>query len=197
MFIVAILVIIIFAIVAMLVFQKISSGKISGSKIFGGKDEVVATTQQANGSDSIFSEKIIGKYSGLPIPRFVATKSSKSNIRRGPSLNHPIKWQITQKNIPLKVTKEFENWLHVADIQSDVGWVHKSMVKGNSYAILLREANLLKHPNKDAVKQAIIEQGFHAKFEDCKEQFCFFKILRNNIKINGYIQQKFLWGATP
>ena len=59
-------------------------------------------------TSNVYSETIIGKDSGNPIPRFVSLKSNETNLRIGPSTNYPIILQYSYKNIPIMVIDEFD-----------------------------------------------------------------------------------------
>tara|TARA_A100001015_G_C14593414_1_gene557608 strand:- start:326 stop:595 length:270 start_codon:yes stop_codon:yes gene_type:complete len=65
-----------------------------------GFDSVDANAQEKNNNK--------GQVTGLPIPRFVSVKSSKVNVRRGPSSTYQIDWVYTRMGVPLKVTAEYQ-----------------------------------------------------------------------------------------
>ena len=79
---------------------------------------------------TIFFTKIcyaeFGKETGLEIPRYVSLKSNDANIRVGPSKNYPIVIKYTQKNYPLKILEEYDNWRKIEDFTKNIGWIHKS-----------------------------------------------------------------------
>ena len=59
-----------------------------------GFDSVDANAQEKNNNK--------GQVTGLPIPRFVSVKSSKVNVRRGPSSTYQIDWdRIAIQHLPL------------------------------------------------------------------------------------------------
>ncbi|MGL4278966.1 MAG: SH3 domain-containing protein, partial [Albidovulum sp.] len=59
--------------------------------------------------------EVRGAVTNLPLPRYVSLKAAEANARRGPSLDHRIDWVFRHRDMPLKVTAEFENWRRVED----------------------------------------------------------------------------------
>ena len=76
-----------------------------------------------------------GSVTGLDIPRFVSLKSNDANIRVGPSINYPIKLKYIFENLPLEIIDEFDVWRKSRDQEGNIGWVHKSLIKGDRYII--------------------------------------------------------------
>ena len=72
---------------------------------------------------------------GYKIPRFVSLKSNEVNLRVGPSFNYPIKIKYIQKNLPVEIVDEYDIWRQIHDIDGNVGWIHKSLLKGDRYGI--------------------------------------------------------------
>ena len=71
------------------------------------------------------------------IPRFVSLKSNEVNLRVGPSFNYPIIIKYIQKNLPVEIVDEYDVWRQIQDIDSNSGWIHKSLLKGNRNGIIL------------------------------------------------------------
>ena len=72
-----------------------------------------------------------GSVTGLDIPRFVSLKSDDANIRVGPSVNYPIKLKYVFQNLPLEIIDEFDVWRKSKDHEGNIGWIHKSLIKGD------------------------------------------------------------------
>ena len=90
---------------------------------------------------TIFFHKIcyaeLGKETGLKIPRYVSLKSNDANIRVGPSINYPIVIKYIQKNYPLKILEEYDDWRKIEDFTENIGWIHKSLISGNRTGIII------------------------------------------------------------
>ena len=77
-----------------------------------------------------------GSVTGLDIPRFVSLKSDDANIRVGPSVNYPIKLKYVFQNLPLEIIDEFDVWRKSRDHEGNIGWVHKSLIKGDRFILV-------------------------------------------------------------
>jgi len=57
----------------------------------------------------------------------VITKSETSNIRSGPGTKNEIKFT-ADKGTPFKILKRKGKWIRIQHADSDIGWIHKSLV---------------------------------------------------------------------
>ena len=76
-----------------------------------------------------------GFETGLEIPRFVSLKSNNVNLRVGPSTNYPIILKYNTQNLPVEVIDEFDTWRKVMDHEGKIGWLHKSLIKGERFIL--------------------------------------------------------------
>ena len=60
-------------------------------------------------------ETVRGPVTNLPLPRYVSTKSTEVNVRRGPSLSHRIDWVFKRRAMPLEIIGEYGHWRRVRD----------------------------------------------------------------------------------
>lgn len=140
----------------------------------------------------------ISRYSGLPLPRFVSLKTSKVNVRRGPSRQHPIAWSFTKKGVPVEVISESENWRMVRDSEGGEGWVYQGLLSGARTVVVapwdgagLRD--LRKRPDAGSAIVARFESGVVAKVKSCNGAWC-------RVESGGYdgwIAQNEVWGVYP
>lgn len=135
----------------------------------------------------------IGSVTKLEIPRFVSLKSDDSNLRIGSSLNYPITLKYTSKNFPLKIIDEYDVWRKTKDIEGNEGWIHKSLLKGNRYAIINQPyENGVQVFNKPMGKiNGIIGKNNIVQINTCLIEWCLIKY--NNFK--GWVSKKNLWGV--
>jgi len=82
-----------------------------------------------------------GSVTGLDIPRFVSLKSNDANIRVGPSVNYPIKLKYVFQNLPLEIIDEFDVWRKSRDHEGNIGWIHKSLIKGDRFILVNNNTN--------------------------------------------------------
>jgi SH3-like domain-containing protein len=148
-----------------------------------------------------------GKKTGLPIPRFASLRSSKINIRTGPSERHPIIWVYQRKNYPVEIIAEFENWRKIRDLDGTQGWVHESLLIGKQHALIINnkfvEANqfnaklpatqvlLYRSPDELSYPLLRAEIGVIGRIVNCKLEWC-------QLQIEGHkawIRKVNLWGV--
>ena len=135
----------------------------------------------------------IGKETGLEIPRYVSLKSNDANIRVGPSTNYPIAIKYIQKNYPLKILEEYDDWRKIEDLNNNNGWIHKSLISGNRTAIIVsNNDDKIKIFNTiEGIKIGNIGKGNIVSINKCKIDWC--SISFNNYK--GWIYKKNIWGV--
>ena len=139
------------------------------------------------------STKEIGSSTGYKIPRFVSIKSDEANLRIGSSKNYPIILQYKIKDMPVEIVDEYENWRKIIDIEGNQGWMHKSLLKGNRFAIIKNKKNLntqfFSKPNGHVIGE--IGKLNIVKIKRCLQKWCL--VSKNDIK--GWVIKKDLWGV--
>lgn len=65
--------------------------------------------------------------SGLAWAERMAVTVPIANIRSGPGTKHDILWKV-EKYHPFLVIKKSGAWYRMKDFESDVGWLHKSLL---------------------------------------------------------------------
>lgn len=139
------------------------------------------------------SSGLVGKTSGLPVPRFVSIKADKANVRSGPTKDHAVAW-----GLPVEITAEFETWRRIRDADGAEGWVYHSMLSGRRTALVgpwLKDGptSLYAKPDKDAAIKAKLEAGVLGKLDHCDGTWCHFF----DEGFDGFIEQEKLWGVYP
>ena len=119
-----------------------------------------------------------GLVTGLKIPRFVSLKSNDVNLRVGPSINYPIDIKYIQKNLPIEIIDEFDVWRKIKDHEKNIGWLHKSLIKGDRFVltavIFVLSIFILSSSSNPCVKLGI--QSIHCVLRS-RSKF----IIKNNI----------------
>ena len=134
-----------------------------------------------------------GSVTGLEIPRFVSLKSNDVNVRVGPSINYPIKLKYVFQNLPLEIIDEFDVWRKSKDHVGNIGWIHKSLIKGDRFILVNnntnKDVNLYNIPNGKII--GIIKKNNILDLNICILDWC--KVTQNNF--TGWLLKKNIWGA--
>jgi len=134
-----------------------------------------------------------GSVTGLDIPRFVSLKSNDVNLRVGPSTNYPIRLKYITQNLPVEIIDEFDVWRQARDHNGTIGWLHKSLIKGERYILTgyknKKEINLYNIPNGKII--GVIKKNNILDLKMCIIDWC--KVSQNKIK--GWLLKKNIWGV--
>jgi len=135
--------------------------------------------------------------SGLKLPRFVSLHSNLINARSGPGVRYPIEWVYMQKNAPVEIVAEFEDWRQIKDWQGSKTWVHRSMLSGR------RSTKVITPGENNIYAKADYNSNIIAKVEDevvgdiikcpSSSTFCQVKFDR----ITGWLPRQNLYGIYP
>jgi len=127
-----------------------------------------------------------------PIPRFVAVKTGKVNVRTGPGSRYPVKWVLRRRYIPLLVIAEFETWRRVRDWEGATGWVHQATLTGRRWMMVTKRRRVLRRrPAADAPAVAYLEPKVIGRLLACRKGWC-----RVQVKsYRGWLPRKEFWGA--
>lgn len=136
----------------------------------------------------------VGSETGLPLPRYVSLKSSRGRARRGPSDSHRVDWIYTRRDLPLRVTGEFEHWRRVEDSEGEGGWIHYSLLSGVRTILVTQDmAPLRDAPRPDAAELAYLEAGVVARILECAADWC--RVSADGVW--GWVDTSMVWGVDP
>lgn len=131
------------------------------------------------------------KGSNLEIPRFVTLKTNKANMRAGPGMDYPIKWEYHRRGLPLKVVGEFDIWREVVDHDGTTGWMHRQTLSGKRMALITSSMEKIRqYDNPEARVIAVAEKGVLAELNQCRGLWC--RI--NASGMDGWIRKNAIWG---
>ncbi len=134
-----------------------------------------------------------GIVTGLDIPRFVSLKSNDANLRIGPSINYPIEIKYVKQNLPIEIIEEFDVWRKVKDYDNNIGWLHKSLIKGDRYVLIkntgLVDKKIYNRPNGKLI--GLIQQNNILKLKKCLLDWCY--VFSKDIK--GWVLKNDIWGV--
>ena len=141
--------------------------------------------------------------SGFPVPRFVSTKSSETNLRSGPGDKYEIILVYKARGYPLEVIAEFQQWRLVKDDGNNQGWVHQSLISGFRYFLITnnvgdyksrskqREALVFRLPEEGSRPIFRIEFSTLVKAKKCMKDWCQIEIEGKK----GWIRKANIWGV--
>jgi SH3-like domain-containing protein len=135
-----------------------------------------------------------GAVTNLPVPRFVSLKASEGNVRRGPSLSHRIDWVFRHRDMPLRVTAEFEHWRRVEDNEGQGGWIYYTLISGVRTVMFEADGTPLRaRPDADAQVMAEAKAGVIGRLGECNADWC--RITAGGER--GWVLKDALWGVEP
>ena len=142
--------------------------------------------------------------SGLPLPRFVTTRSTPINVRVGPGTKYDVSWVYEVAGTPVEIIQEFDVWRKIRDVDGSEGWVHQNMLSGVRAGYVSKDAGdrvgLRAAANEDAGIVAWVGPGFPVKIQSCDKGWCAVTATdhpQNGSSANysGYLPEMALWGV--
>jgi SH3-like domain-containing protein len=135
-----------------------------------------------------------GPVTNLPLPRFVSLKANEGNARRGPDQSHRIDWVYQRRDLPLRVTAEYEHWRRVEDAEGMGGWMHYALLSGLRTALVQTDmAQLHQRPDANSPPTALLERGVIARIRECQQEWCRLEV----DSARGWTEKRHLWGVDP
>lgn len=133
-----------------------------------------------------------GPVTDLPLPRYVSLKATEGNARRGPGTTHRIDWIYRLRDMPLRVTAEFEHWRRVEDADGQGGWMHHALLSGVRTALVITDMTPLHaRPAQDAPVLAYLEATVVARLLECQPAWC--RLQAGGSR--GWAAKAALWGV--
>lgn len=128
---------------------------------------------------------------GSALPRWVSLKKNEVFMREGPSYGHRVKWVYHRRGLPVRVIAEYDVWRRVADMDGDVGWIHRSMLTSQRSVLVTGMGQaVLSDASGDGIV-AYVEPGVVADLGTCDALRCEITAAGTT----GWIARARLWGA--
>ena len=122
---------------------------------------------------------------------YLTLRSSKVNLRQGPSLNHPIKLVYKKKFLPVLILDKSYNFRKIKDHENNSGWIHISQLSKKKAAITIDDEQLIfSKPSIYSRPFAILKKGRLCKIHKCKDEWCKVSVE----KYKGWVKKNSLWG---
>ena len=126
------------------------------------------------------------------VPRFASLRADEVNLRTGPGKQYPVDWVFLRRALPIEIVADYGHWRKIRDLDGSEGWVHKSLLSGERWAMITGDVRTLLRtpaPNTEPVLRA--EAGVLGKLLACKGDWCRLEIAG----IKGWLQRSNLWGV--
>lgn len=135
---------------------------------------------------------LVGRDTGLPLPRFASLKDDEVFVRAGPGQRYPIKFVYQRDGLPVQIVSEFGGWRKVKDARGGEGWVYNALVSGQRMALITSNAVMVRRSDKDSAPAvAELSEGVIARITTCEPSYC----LVEGEGYKGWIERKSLWGV--
>ena len=142
-------------------------------------------------STNLYANK--GPVTNFEMPRFVSLKSNDVNLRVGPSINYPIKIKYVKTNLPVEIVDEFDVWRKIIDHEDNTGWIHKNLLKGDRFILILskkkKSKNIFNRPNGNII--GTIQNNNIVSLETCIYKWCYI----STKEIEGWLSKNNIWGV--
>lgn len=145
-----------------------------------------------------------GSATGLPLPRFVSTRSQPINVRVGPGTRYNIAWVFKKPDLPVEIIQEFDVWRKIRYVDGEEGWIHQNLLSGARTALTrpfgtAGRTGLYTRPEEGAPVRAWLSKDFLVHVDDCDGAWCKVTTPAGNSakSYTGYVVQFELWGVYP
>jgi len=134
---------------------------------------------------------LLFNYSYAQSEYYLTLRGDKVNLRRGPSLEHPIKLIYKKKFLPVLVIDKSYNFRKIIDHENNSGWIHVSQLSKKKAALNNEDKSVIfKKPSEYSKPLALLEKGRLCLVKRCKNDWCKIK----TGKYTGWIKKKKLKG---
>ena len=122
---------------------------------------------------------------------YLTLRSSKVNLRQGPSLSHPIKLVYNKKFLPVLILDKSYNFRKIKDHENNSGWIHISQLSKKRAALNNKEESIIfKRASEYSKPLVIVRKGRLCLIKKCKSDWCKIK----TGKFTGWIKKENLVG---
>lgn len=128
------------------------------------------------------------------VPRFASLRAEEVNLRTGPGKQYPVDWVFLRRALPIEIVADYGHWRKIRDVDGSEGWVHKSLLSGDRWAMITGGVRTLLRtpaPNTEPVLRA--EAGVLGKLLACKGDWCRLEIAG----VKGWLRRGDVWGVYP
>ena len=104
---------------------------------------------------------------------YLTLRSSKVNLRQGPSLSHPIKLVYNKKFLPVLILDKSYNFRKIKDHENNSGWIHISQLSKKKAALNNKDKSIIfRKPSEYSKPLAVVQKGRLCLVNKCKADWC-------------------------
>ena len=138
------------------------------------------------------TDHVVGKETGLPIPRYVSIRADEANLRVGPGGLFPIRWRLLRRNMPARIEDEEGQWREIVLHDGERGWLYNPLLSGARYLyVTADQAPLARKPEAGAQVAAYVQKGVVLRATACEPGWC--EVRKGEIR--GWIARDAVWGV--
>ena len=140
---------------------------------------------------SFFIFFLLANYSYAKSEYYLTLRSDEVNLRRGPSLEHPIKLVYKKRFLPVLIIDKSYNFKKIIDHENNSGWIHVSQLSKKKAALNNNNKSIIfEKPSEYSKPLALLEKGRLCLVKKCKNNWC--KIETGDFV--GWIKKNYLTG---
>lgn len=143
--------------------------------------------------------------SGLPLPRFVTTRSTPINVRVGPGTKYDVAWVYLKEGTPVEIVQEFDTWRKIRDVDGSEGWVHQNLLSGRRAGFVAPWSSepriaLMAGRSEEGGVRAYLTPGYLVEIDGCDGAWCEVAATDHppqgrTATYQGFVPQKDVWGV--
>lgn len=144
--------------------------------------------------------------SGLPLPRFVTTRSNPINVRVGPGTKYDVAWVYVKAGTPVEIIQEFDTWRKIRDADGSEGWLHQNLLQGKRAGLVApwkpegEQVALRRSADETAGVRAWLTPRFRVEIRECDGKWCQVVATSHPVSgsaqsFDGFLPQDELWGV--
>jgi SH3-like domain-containing protein len=144
--------------------------------------------------------------SGLPLPRFVTTRSTPVNVRVGPGIKYDVAWVYLKAGTPVEIVQEFDTWRKIRDVDGTEGWLHQNLLQGNRAGFIApwlpagEQVALRQDRDADSGVRAWLTPNVRVDISECDGTWCEVSASTHPEAgsartYRGFIEETALWGV--
>lgn len=117
----------------------------------------------------------------------------KANLRHGPNTSYQKTWEV-YRYMPFKILKTQGDWLRIQDLDSDIHWVHNSLISRSLKCAVVKveKANIRKGPGGQYPKVAWSPTQKYYAFKVLRSKSSWLEV-EDAAGNKGWISQSLVW----
>ncbi len=126
-------------------------------------------------------------------PYWASIASGQAMTRTGPGKNYPGVWLYQRRDLPVRITKRYEHWRLIEDVDGAKGWMLATLLSDRRTVLVKpgvpRPVRI--EPSDGAKPRYLAQAGTVGRIDHCKAGWCHVAFAKRE----GYIRTGDLWGV--